>query len=501
MKYLVLLTVAFSFNNLVEAACNRPVDPKKIVLMVAFHEGGEEERGAIAGACARGEKLVIIPKVTQESKRAQESLERVSRQISTAYDQCVTAGRDNCDAQASAGYEELQRLSAAVEASKPDFQAQIEEFTRTSSAQGAKVNSLILSGHDGAGHFYGSYGETDIAGISDLVSKNRDVFGDTSSLLLMGCWTGVPDQVDVWKTIFPKVRVMGGFVGSAPSSTRLAAGQYVQGILRGEANLPDRATRAQVQSMINNIQNINQVTAGVYINPACEEENSRSPAYYYVSPSQADNELPGHIRPGLSVYQGISTQEATCRRTFGHQGAAGTYDWNAVQQYFQGHREPENNNELRSLYSYLRNSEYCFTQGFSEAAVTPDQVLFLRFFQDTKKNIGKYFKADLESMYEKLDAAVAALGNSSATEFYKNHKKLVGASLEGMTRKETLQQISVLTRVFDMVASSNPDAPGIAQIRNGMQKLDLHLYRLKCMPATWHEYDEVERLAPPTCSE
>ncbi len=497
MKFFIALAFALTINGIAEAACNRRVDPKKVVLMVAFNSSGTEVQGAEAGACARGERLVLIPQLPREAKEAKEALARVRGRIEAL----CPEGECNEGPELRTAIEEFERLNVIIEEHTPDIKAQLAQFTEASKAQGAKVNSLILSGHDGGGHFYGESGETDLAAISELVNSNREVFDDTSSLLLMGCWTGVPDQVDLWKTIFPRMRVLGGFVGSAPASTRLASGQYITGILRGEANLPDRASRAQVQSMINTIQNINQVTAGVYINPTCEDDNSRSPAYYYVSPAQSDTELPEHIRPGLSVYQGVSSQEANCRRTFGYEDTRGTYDWNAVQQYYMGHREPENNSELRSLYSFLRNSEYCFTQGFATATITPDQVLFLRFFQDMKKNFNKYFKADLETMYEKLDAAVAASGDRIAMEAYRNHKKLVGDSLIGMTRQETLHHISVLTRVFDRVARANPSTPGMREIRKGMQKLDLHLFRMKCMSATWHEYDAAETLSPPTCSE
>jgi hypothetical protein len=66
---------------------------------------------------------------------------------------------------------------------------------------------------------------------------------------------------------------------------------------------------------------------------------------------------------------------------------------------------------------------------------------------------------------------------------------------------ETNEQISVLTRMFDKIASASPDHPSIPQFRETMRKIDTHLYRLKCMPPTWHEYAEGESLAAPTCSE
>ncbi len=498
MKYFAIASLALVLNNIAEAVpCNRPVDPKKIVLMLAFNDAGTEISGAQAGACARGERLVIFPQLSREAQQAKNALATISRRTRAICSELSCPQSP----QLTALEDEYRRASAIQEANKSDIKAQLAQFAADSKAQGAKVNSLILSGHDGGGEYYGDTGRTDLAEISELVNGNREVFDDTSSLLLMGCWTGVPDQVDLWKTIFPRMRVLGGFVGSAPASTRAASGQYITGILRGEANLPNNASRARVQQMINTIQNINQVTAGVYINPTCEDDSSRSPAYYYVSPSQSDNELPEHIRPGLSIYQGVSMQEANCRRTFGHEGTRGTYDWDAVQQYYSGKREPENNNELRSLYSFLRNSEYCFTQGFATPAVTPEQVLFLRFFQDMKKNFNKYFKTDLDNMYLKLDALVEASDDTVSKAAYSEHKKLVGDTLLGMNRRDTLKQISTLTGVFEKIASKNPAAPGLAEIRNGMQKLDLHLFRMKCMPPTWHEFDAAETLAAPTCSE
>jgi hypothetical protein len=489
MKFLIVLLLS-TYAYQAMAACNRPVDPKKIVLMMSFHDGSEEERGAIEGACARGEKLVVLPKPSPEAVRVRAQIAALERRMEN--------DPENADLQNS--MQQYNELNKRMRELAPDYDAELAAFLQTSAASGAKVTSLIVSGHDGGGHYYGDYGETDMAELSNLAKEHPALFSDTSSLLLMGCWSGTPDQVEQWKVVFPKMRVLGGFVGSAPASTRRAAGTYISGLLRGEKNLPRGSGRANVQAMLNAVNNLNMITAGVYINPSCEE-TGRSPAYYYVSPAQEDNELSEDIHPGLNTYAGADAQKTACLRTFGGEELPGSYDWNAVLQYYQGVKEPGNNPELRSLYSFLRNNEHCFINHYSQAKITPDQVLFLRFFQDMKKNFNTFFQSDLENMYKTLDKLVAESTNPELKTTYENHKKLKGDSLISMTRKETLEQISVLQGVYDLAYRNRQiSTPEDLALRQTMGHIDMQLYRLKCVPPTWHEYVEGQTPDTPSCN-
>ncbi len=508
MKTLLAVFSLTLIANAAHAVCNRPVDPKKVVVMMSFHIGSEEERGAREGACARGETILVLPTLSPEAKRVQSQIAALNARVEALEAQSENCHNDACyvlfQARVRPIYDQISPLSERMEALKPNYKTQLNEFIASSRANGTKVTSLILSGHDGGGHYYGDNGETNMAEISTLAKENPTIFSGTTNLMLMGCWSGTPDQVEQWRVIFPRLRVLGGFVGSAPASTRIAAGTYIAGLLRGEKNLMPNATRAGVQAMVNSVQNLNMITAGVYVRPSCDETNTRAPAYYYISGAQNENELPEEIRPGLNTFASADERSTACMRTFGGSSFVGTYDWNGLAQYFSGEREPENNNELRSLYSFLRNNENCFTEGTSRAPILPDQVLMLRFYQDVKKNINKYFKADLEKMYETIGDAIAAFPNDQLHADFMAHKKLFGPSLVGMSRKETLDQISKLTGLYEQVTRNMPyeqrRTDKWMQVQRTMQNIDTHLYRLQCLPPTWHEYVENETLSAPTCN-
>lgn len=503
MKTLLAALVLSAVSARAEAACNRPVDPKKVVLMISFHDGAAEERGAAEAACARGERLVVLPKPSPEAQQVRSQYDAIMRRLvslETAYERCSTEDCLNqITTQTHSIYGEAGPLGSRLEELRPDYLSQLQSFIESSRANSTKVSSMIISGHDGGGDYYGDYGSTNIAEISEMVSQNQGAFADTSTLLLMGCWTSPPDQVDQYRSIFPKLRVLGGFVGSAPASTREAAGTYVSGLLRGEKNLPRNNSRASVQAMINSVQNMNIVTSGVYINPACEETET-SPAYYYISPANNSHEIPEGMRPGINVYQGQSTRDLACVRAFGGGDTGGSFDWNAILQYYQGEREPENNPELRGLYSFLRNNSHCFENEVSFAPVTPDQVLFLRFYQDTKKNFEKYFKAELETMYGTLEKLVEQSTNPQIKAEFQRHQKLLAPGLISMTRSQTLEQISGLQGIYDKIYSQKEQRDAAdEQVQRTFESIDKHLYRLKCMPPTWHEYSEGESLAAPNC--
>ncbi len=457
MKSLALI-FGLSFASLTShaQACNQSVDPKKIVLMVSFHDGAEEEKGARLAACERGETLVVLPRVTAEDVG--------------------------------------------------NYQEELATFLASARTNGTTVSSLIISGHDGGGEYYGDYGSTSVAEISQTVSENRSVFQDTSSLLLMGCWSAPPDQVSLWRTILPNMRVLGGFVGAAPLSIRESAGTFVRDILKGERRLDENASEAGVRAMLKTVEHMNYVTAGVYVQPnVCSEQNP----FYFISPANSADEMPEGMVKGLNTLADGSEREMACIKAFGRDGVAGTFDWNQITQYFYGQAGEETDPELRSLYSFLRNNKDCFSEGYSEGPILPDQALFLRFFQDTKKNFGKYFNAELGAMYSQIDSLVAATGDQELISQYSSHKKLMGDSLNTLSRRETLEEISKLTAVYDEVFARRYSQLSWGErdelvkidlpVHNMMYAIDRHLHGLRCMHGSWHDYSEDEVLQAPSC--
>lgn len=491
---ILFLTIAQSY------ACDRAVDPKKIVLMLSFNNAAEEAKGASAAACSRGEKLIILPKLSPEFKALATELNRLNQRWAYEYQACRSqACMDRVSSDDHPTYKAILNQEVRMKPFKPSLEKQLAALMEKSKDSNAKVTSLILSGHDGGGSFYGDFGKTDIAEIGNLVADNKETFNSMSSLLLMGCWSAVPDQIDQWKTIFPKVELIGGFVGSAPASTRVSSGTFIADLLRGEKRINPNSTRLDIKTIISGVRNINNMTSAVYVNATqCIDQEK---GYYYISPAQTDSELPEEYRPGFAPYVPTSSQKQACENMFGTvtNSNQGSYNWTRLMRYYSGAAEPENNDELRSLYSSLRNMEYCFSQGFSKAVITPDQVLFLRFFQDTKKNFNKYFSKDLEELYTNLNVLVDESMDPALKLNFQGHIPLKGDGLVKMTRKQTLDQISKLQGIFDKVASAKPDAAALPQIRSAMEKLDKYLYRMKCLPPTWHEFVQGEQLEDPQC--
>lgn len=444
---LFLLVTSFASNVVWAQTCRRSTDPNKVILMISFHDGAEEEKGARKAACARGETLVVLPDPSNQT----------------------------------------------------DFQDQLDSFLTGASSRGANVSSMIVSGHDGGGEYYGDYGETSVSELSEKINQHRDVFDETSSLLLMGCWTAPPDQVNLWRVLFPNLRMIGGFVGSAPRSTRIAAGTFVEDTLVAERNLPANAGMNQINQLVRSIEHFNMLTASLYINPtAC----MGSSPYYALSPANSSDEIPYGMQRGLNRLPGQSEREVACQRLFGAEGLTGTYDWNTIIQYYHGDVEPENNQELRGLYSFLRNNNDCFAEGLTNAAVSADQALMLRFWGDVKKNFDKYFGNEIDAMYRDLEALLQQTNVPYLTERFRDHRRLQEETLAGLSRAQTLSEISYLTRLVDELSWNNYNSPLLnhdAPIRQTMRKLDEHLYRLQCLPGEWHDYSEDEVLPAPTC--
>lgn len=509
MKYFIFSILASFFAQSI-FACDRPIDEKKVVIYMGFHGGGEEIKGAIEGACLRGEQLVTIPDMKylkdfekQKSKLNYNKFQAAAIKAYSTYLGCVNKKNPSCDSESKAYEKKANELEAVNEhfrkwvdehADKREFLAVLTEQLQTLKSKNAHVSSLILSGHDGAGHFYGDSTGITKEQIFALTNKYPKEIGSMSSVLLMGCWSSVPKEVDEWKTAFPALKIIGGFVGSAPSSERPEAAHFISDILSNESKVGKNSTQSSVKNVIDSIRDLKMVTSGVYIDNSksgCSGIMDNKNQFYYVSPALNENEVDTKL-VGLHPYTSTASSEAELQcRMF-----AAQYAWDTLDSYFSGDKEPENTPELRSLYSSLRNHDHCISKGYIQPRYNSEQVLFLRFFKDMKKNFVKYFDKQLQeaaSAINKIDKNKLSFSAQNALEKYLKNP-LTSNSILKMNRKEVLDAISNLNNLtWNIGGEIDSKSRKLVELANRF------LYRMDCMDPTWHEYIEGEKLIQPQC--
>jgi hypothetical protein len=509
-KILILFLSLFVSSLNCFAECNP--NSKKVVIYMGFHGSDVELKGA-ESACKRGERVVTVPtedyfrEYTKQSFQVdsiQTQLERASRAATACSDKFF-----NSDAAAlhckilDNKTVELSHKEGALYTAFSDWQKknplkpteiELKDALENLKTQNASVSSLIVSGHDGGGHFYGDLGSIQKEDIFDLAGKYPQQFANTKSVLLMGCWSTVPDQVEAWKANIPSLKVVAGFGGSAPSAVQKAGGEYIAGVLNVQDSFTG-STEKQAMERLKSIVDINAITAAVFIDPSkvCTAVPKSS---YYALFAQNENDDNGKYKAGMNKYTFRTEEEikADCLAFAGNSAF-----WNKLDNYISGRTEPSNTYRLTDLYDTMRHHEECFDKHLIEPGrFDPGGVLMLRFFQDVKKNFGKYFKQDIADAYDELDLAVlnGKLGPKLEDDILKM-PRLTEDSLSKYTRAQTLDAISSLEKVVSDLKAKNIDLPGARRL---VGLADTHLYALKCLDDTWHAYDENEKLIPPTCN-
>lgn len=504
----VLFLFCFTFTSF---ACDRPINNKKVVLYVGFHGGNEEIKGAIEGACKRGERLVAIPDISYmkdlEKFKEQTGYNKSKTTIMKAYNaaQKCYAQQGNCVKEVQdyesklAAFTKAQGDLNSWENEHKEKGTSLEIITKKLEdfkANGTHLSSLILSGHDGGGHFYGDTDGITKEQILSLASKYPDEMNNMSSLLLMGCWSAVPKEVDEWKTAFPRLKIVGGFVGSAPAVERPAGGHFIADLLSSESKIGNNKDQNAVKNLLGSVRDLKTVTAGVYVDTTksgCNNVTENKNQYYFVSPALNETEI-GEDLVGLHPYKSTASSEAELQcRVYSAQ-----FDWKTIDSYFMGDKEPDNTPELKSLYSSLRNHEHCFTNHFVQTFHSPDQVLFLRFFPGVKQNFAKYFDKEMKDSMEEINNLLKTATNPDTKRAVEEYLKnpLTSESIAKMNRREILNAISKLDQIQWYAYSVRmPLSRKLSALAN------IHLYRLECMDPTWHEYIEGATLAPPTCND
>lgn len=398
MKNLFFILLVLS-SPLISAECNRKIDPKKVIIFIDTNTATPEIEKAEAGACARGQRLVVIPK----NHREYDQLFKASKQISQELMNCHANAplSDHCMDLRKKENKIGEKISKLKE-NRLDYPALLKAELEALKKSKSSAVSFIISGHDGGGNFGGQKGNFSRYEI-DKIFKDYPEENKVESALLLGCYTGVKFEVKHWKAAFPNLRLLGGYDSSAPLSERPAGLRYIQELLTNEKNLLGQTDHKKLEKKLyNSIKSINELRAGIYIKPTCVMGGTAE-AFYYGSQS-SNKGLEGLVvgeceKP--EILQEIREMEPR------------------FQMYYTGELEPPvdtANGELRKIYNKARKLEHCLTENNSSINLSP--VFNLLFFNGIKESFADFYKDDLRK-------AEDILKDVNLDDVIKNQEKMI----------------------------------------------------------------------------
>lgn len=342
----VLCIFFFTFPSRGKAACPTGAESGKTIVFLDLNNSPLEINTAKKAACKRGESLLVLPQKGEQF---------------------------NPD----------------------DFDSLLSDLK----AKGVAVNSIIMSGHDGGGHFGGTNGDLSKLDFTNVIKKHPEVQDTMTSLLLLGCYTGVKQEIFDWKELFPKISIIAGYEGQAPLGDKPAGHSYIEGVLLREKNMNEAKDKKELTRVLNKgIKHINQISAAMYLRPEMCKPGSEHEAGFYFRP----------LKKGSQVEEFTSAECLLVRS-----GAAPKMREDFLR-YYNGELDipkQTHGTELRVIYNFFRENGHCF-EGDNNYP-TAEKVLFTLFFDAVKNNFSEHFNEELDAadelfsnLSDKLDSEI-----------------------------------------------------------------------------------------------
>ncbi len=395
MKTVILLFIAYTLPAFAQFNCNREVNPQKVIIFSNLNNSYKEAEAAAKAACNRGEKFILFPSADIEyiNKMNTTMLRRQELSgIIEANGSCITPiNAENC--------KEFSDLSVKFYENSKIYPFKVEEFEsllNSLNASGAKIQSLIISGHSGGFGLQGTTGSLEYKTISKNIDKFPELFQDTKSIYLWGCYTGKSDKIAYWKSLLPSLHVLAGFDERAPLNTRTAGWNYLQDLLQKEADVIQiNNDEEQLLSTLSKIKNINDTFASVYVKPCCDEEEFvyRVKQVTEMKPKDEHNFI--EVKYNKGIIEHYDPIQACLALTYLDHQNNHKYKFN---QYLAGELSiPEDTaaGNLRKIYNFSREFTICKTNFPNYADVLDaDKVGLLLFFKGVQENFGHLFNEE-----------------------------------------------------------------------------------------------------------
>lgn len=378
MKKFIALLLIIS-PEFAKAACAKKIDPSKVMLFIDTNNSELEIATTEKAACARGEKLVIVPNNYKEFAKFTSPVEVASKKVNKL--KCF-------EKQVPACTQAQHELSVALvkldnfKMSQKSTNVSVKEALDQIKASKAKLVNLSISGHDGGGSFSGSKGMYSRHELATAMKDLGDI-NEVKSLMLLGCYTGTPKEVLEWKSIFPQTKLIGGYDGSAPLADRPQGHQYISDILMKEKQLTTQADQKKLQAYVDaNVKGLGNLNAALFLQ--CSD-GSTTQDYYYGSKKTKKVEK-------FDIKECLEKKKELQQLT------------RDLDKYMTGELEPPTDTQagaLREVYNRARSLEHCAE--LTDEIVNVSAAFNLLFYGGVKSTFAHFYKDELSEAKEIID--------------------------------------------------------------------------------------------------
>lgn len=377
------LAFLFLFVSLNAFPCGRSVDANKVIVFVNTNNSYKEMIDAREAACLRGESFLQIPNLNEDTSLL---LDQLNEEKANLRARCLNRrGAWICQNQQRSRMSAITQEMLQLSTGRPKVDSNVlnQQIQRLAS-QNKAITTAIFSGHDGGGRVYGEAtsdtGEIDKTDFIESFNRHYrarpNLKTQLESVYMWGCYTTTPEEVITWKEQLPHLKIIAGYIGSAPSNQNVASRRILRDMLLSEGRLIGATSESALRSQLAQIDNLSSTHSAIYVDHECANCESFDGTYF--SRTQAGAQ---YMDFGASLACNSESDQAI--RT-------------EYLQYYSG-RRAHNATRLREIYNYTREKGHCFDQ---DSLLDPNRVANLLFWPDVKHNFPRVFRSEINEALE-----------------------------------------------------------------------------------------------------
>lgn len=352
------------------------------ILFIDVNDSPKEITSAKKAAEKRGEKLIVIP--SSEQIKSDPSITKIRNEIArleTARSKC----KNNCDDLDDKIYEQKELYNTQLKNKKLYLDSEgINYHLNQLKKKNVTITSVIVSGHDGNGEFFGLNGSFTETDFSEAIHDNAPIGDSIRSLMLWGCYaTNISGAFNLWKDSAPNIEMIAGFNEIAPSNIRQSSFDYLEDVLVKEKQLTAEKDAKALQKAFLNLKSVTQMKSAL-----CVRDN-------YVTPNRANSlkELKNMCTPPEKL-------------------SAITKKYNCYIKGLEGCTDiptDTRNGEIRKFYNQLQDVSHCDLVD-PHFSLDASALLRLVFFNTVRDNFSSSYGQELDRFDN--DLKLAGIPNS-----------------------------------------------------------------------------------------
>ena len=285
----------------------------------------------------------------------------------------------------------------------------IEAYIREIEDGGHKIDTIVISGHDGNGQYFGTQGDITASQLKGIFNRHRLTRDNVSTLVQWGCYTGNANACEnIWgKHISQNINTTIGFTVQSPDNTRPGNFALLEDVCKKRKAIHESTTQEQYDKIFNNLAGVQDWNVGI-----CKPEGVCSPDY-------ARRDADGKVIPGQSCFHSYDELQRRCREFDPDHEMNNTYlkYLNAEPGYenpplddasFVYENGKKGRNPIRNYYSELHLWRHCAKTEYNPYGAdmeSPARAIRLTRFEDVKQNLLKFHPEQIQQ-YNQLLAQV-----------------------------------------------------------------------------------------------